>query len=218
MGKTVSVTPRINYFDDLFSGSSSSKDLELMMQMVNLYFTKPNKDENVFSANKENMKSLYKDQDNSPGTYFQNIIEETMSQNHLRAISLTQEQIEKELNLDKAYQFYKERFSSANGFAFVFVGSFEIEALKKVTAQYLGSLPSNLKEKSTWKDTRLRRPKGVIKKTVTKGVDNKSVVDMRFTGTLNYSNEEKDKIVLLGKLLKIKLTEELREKWLVFTE
>ncbi|WP_372757938.1 M16 family metallopeptidase [Mariniflexile sp.] len=212
MGKTVNVTPRINYYDDLFSGSSSSKDLETMLQMVNLYFTKPNKDKNVFAADKENMKSLYKDQDNSPGTYFEKIIDQTMSQNHLRSIPLTVEQIENELNLDEAYKFYKERFSSANGFTFVFVGSFEMEALKKFTAQYLGSLPSNLKEKSTWKDTGLRRPTGVIKKTVIKGVDNKSVVDMRFTGILNYSEENKEQIVLLGKLLKIKLTEELREK------
>lgn len=212
MGKTVNVTPRINYYDDLFSGSSSSSDLETMLQMVNLYFTKPNKDENVFAANKENLKSLYKDQDNSPGAYFEKIIEQTMSQNHLRAIPLTEEQIENELNLDEAYKFYKERFASANGFAFVFVGSFALDDLKKFITQYLGSLPSNLKEKSTWRDIGLRRAKGIIKKTVKKGVENKSVVDMRFTGTLNYSEENKEKIGLLGKLLKIKLTEELREK------
>nr|WP_262497073.1 insulinase family protein [Jejuia pallidilutea] len=37
-------------------------------------------------------------------------------------------------------------------------------------------------------------------------------MDMRFTGTLDFSLEEQKKLNLLGKLLKIKLTEEMREK------
>ena len=168
--------------------------------MVNLYFTKPNKDKDVFNANKENLKSMYKNQDNSPGSYFEKKISESMTQNHLRAIPLTEQQIENELNIDDTYNFYKDRFSSANGFTFIFVGSFEIENLKAYITQYLGSLPSNLNENSTWKET------------IVKGVDDKSKVDMRFTGTLDFSLEKKKTLELLGKLLKIKLTEEMREK------
>ncbi len=212
MGKTVNVKPLINYYDDLFSGSSSSKDLERMLQMVNLYFTKPNKDVNVFNANKENLKSTYKDQDNSPGLFFEKKISEVMTQNHLRAIPLTDQQIENELNVDEVYDFYKDRFSSANGFTFIFVGSFEIDTLREYVTQYLGSLPSNLNEKSTWKDTGLRYSKGDIKETIIKGIDDKSKVDMRFTSAFDFSLKKKDELRLLAKLLKIKLTEEMREK------
>ncbi|MEP1487981.1 MAG: insulinase family protein [Algibacter sp.] len=212
MGKTVNVRPSINYYDDLFSGSSSSKDLERMLQMVNLYFTNPNKDKDVFNANKENLKSIYKDQDNNPGTLFEKRISEVMTDKHLRAIPLTVEQIENELNLDASYRFYKDRFSSANGFTFIFVGSFEIDTLKEFVTQYLGSLPSNLKEKSTWKDTGLRYATGDIKETIKKGIDDKSKVDMRFTSAFNFSVEKKESISLLAKLLKIKLYEEMREK------
>jgi zinc protease len=212
MGKTLKVNTYINYYDELFSGTSSSKDLETMFQMVNLYFTNPNKDEKVFITKKENLKSLHKDQDNNPGSFFEKRIAKVMSQNHLRAISITEEQIEKELNLNDVYSFYKERFSSANGFTFVFVGSFDLNNLKNFATQYLGSLPSNLKKKSTWKDTGLRYAKGAIKETVVKGMDNKSQVDMRFTGAIKFSLEEKEKLSLLAKLLKIKLNQELREK------
>ena len=212
MGRTVSVTPRINFYDDLFSGSSSSKDMERMLQMVHLYFTKPNKDEDVFNANKENLKSLFKNQDKSPGSFFEKKISEVMTNSHLRAIQLTEKQIENELNIDEAYNFYKERFSSANGFTFIFVGSFNIENLKTNATQYLGSLPSNLDKTSSWRDIGLRYIEGVIKDTIIKGVDDKSKVDMRFVGSFKFSLEEKKKLSLLGKLLKIKLTEEMREK------
>ena len=212
MGRTLKVTPRINFYDDLFSGSSSSKDLERMLQMVHLHFTKPNKDEAVFNANKEHLKNLFKNQDKSPGNVFEKKISEFMTNSHPRAIPLTEKQIENELNLDDTYNFYKERFASANGFTFVFVGSFELEKLRIYVTQYLGSLPSNLNKKATWKDIGLRYSEGVIKETIVKGIDDKSQVDIRFTGPLDFSLEEKNKISLLGKLLKIKLTEEMREK------
>ncbi|GAA3610570.1 insulinase family protein [Flavivirga amylovorans] len=212
MGKTLSISPRINFYSELFSGSSSSKDLESMLQMTHLYFTKPNKDKNVFNAFKENLKSTYKDQDKSPGSYFEKRISEVMTKNHLRAIPLTDSQIEDGLKLDVAYNFYKERFSSANGFTFIFVGSFQIDSLKEYVTQYLGSLSSNLNETSSWKDIGLRYTQGGVKETIVKGVDDKSKVDMRFIGGFEFSLEEKKKLNLLGKLLKIKLTQEMREK------
>ncbi|MDO5980934.1 M16 family metallopeptidase [Flavivirga spongiicola] len=212
MGKTVRAVPYINFYEELFSGSSSSADLERMLQMVHLYFTAPNKDANVFDVHKERLKSTYKDRDNSPGAFFEKKKSEVMTQNHLRGVPLTEGQIENELKLDEVYNFYKKRLESANNFTFIFVGSFELETLKKLVTGYLGSLPSNLKEENSWKDIGLRRPKGVIKKTFVKGIDDKSKVTINFTGELDFSPEKKGQISLLGKLLKIKLTEKLREK------
>ncbi|WP_027125308.1 M16 family metallopeptidase [Gelidibacter mesophilus] len=212
MGKSVKVTPYINFYDELLSGSSSAADLERMLQMTYLYFTAPNKDRNVFDAYKANSLSLYKDQDKSPDAVLRKKISEVMTQNHLRGIPLTEKQVEKEMDLDIAFDFYKERFASANGFTFVFVGNFDIEKLKTFTTQYLGSLPSNINKTSTWSDIGLRRPEGIIKNTVVKGIDDKSQVVMNFSGSLDFTLEKKEQLTLLGKLLKIKLTEELREK------
>ncbi|MBF8148266.1 insulinase family protein [Winogradskyella sp. F6397] len=212
MGKTVRVTPNITFYDDLFSGSSSSKDLETMLQMVHLYITSPNKDEGVFNSKKANLKSIYKDQDKSPGNFFDNQISEIMTKGHLRGVPLTVQQIEDGLNIDDAFKFYKERLASANGFTFVFVGSIDLKNLRAFTAKYLGSLPSDLEKESTWKDIGMRYTNTVVKKTFLKGVENKSIVDMRFTNNFDFSLKEKNKLSLLGKLLKIKLTEEMREK------
>ncbi|KJD36342.1 hypothetical protein PW52_07085 [Tamlana sedimentorum] len=212
MGKTVKVSPRINYYDDLFSGSSSSKDLEYMMQLVHLYFTNPNKDENVFGAFKESLKSVYKNQDDSPGAYFEKGIAKHITNSHLRAMPLTVDQIEGELQLDEAFNFYKSRFSNANGFTFIFVGSFKLEHLKPLVEQYIGSLPANINVESKSKDTGLRYATGVGRKVFYKGISDKSTVDLRFTGNIDFSLEEKENLSLLAKLLKIKLTEELREK------
>ncbi len=212
MGKTVSVTPRINFYDDFCSGNSSSAHLERMLQMTYLYFTAPNKDVSVFEAQKARMISITKDTEASPGAVFELKISETMTQNHLWGVPLKEKQIEEGLKLDEAYNFYKDHFASANGFTFIFVGNIEIDTIKNLVTRYLGSLLSNTKEESSWRDIGLRRPEGIIKKTIIKGVDDKSKVDMRFTGTLEFSPDKKKQLSLLAKLLKIKLTEEMREK------
>lgn len=212
MGKNVSVKPRINYYEELISGNSSFEDLERLFQMIHLYFNAPNKDKNVFLANKESMIASIKAYENNPSAYFSEKVSEITSNNHLRAVSLTVEQIENGLKLDRAYNFYKDIFSSANGFTFIFVGSFDLDAIKEFSEQYLGSLPSNLNKKSTWKDIGLRYQEGTIKKTFYKGIDNKASVDIRFIGKLDFSLQKKEDISLLAKILKIKLTEELREK------
>ncbi len=212
MGKTLMLRSFLNFYEEAFIGSSSSQDLERMLQMTHLYFTKPNKDAKVFSTMKSQMIASVRNQESSPIGYLDAHIEKVMTNNHLRGISLTEEQINTELDLDKAYAFYKDRFDSANGFTFVFVGSFDIDVLQKQIERYLASLPSNLEEKNQWRDIGLRRRKGRISETLYKGVDDKAVVDMRFTGTLEFSEEKRKKAELLGKLLKIKLTEEMREK------
>ncbi|MCF4102217.1 insulinase family protein [Gillisia sp. M10.2A] len=212
MGKNVKVTPYINYYDDLMSGSSSTKDLERMFEMTHLYFTAPNKDVNSFETHKERLKTLYKRTEDNPGSYFEEMIAKTMTQNDMRSIPLKVDQIESELNIDEAFQFYKERFSNANGFTFIFAGNFELDSIKDLSATYLGSLPSDTSIESNWRDFGMRRVTGRVQKDVYKGIEDKSQVDMRFTGTLKFTPEKAKELQILAKVLKIKLTEELREK------
>ena len=211
MGKTISLTPFINFYEELFSGSSTAEELERMLTMLHLYFTNPNKDILQFEADKQRMIAGTKNDSLNPDTVFDNEISRIMTNNHLRGIPITAKQLENELNLDTAFDFYKNRFSSANGFTFIFVGSFDLQKLKELSKKYLGTLPSNQTEKSDWKDIGLRRIIGVHKNTILKGNENKSKVDIRYTGTLDYTLEKELSISLLGDLLKIKLTEELRE-------
>src|SRR5690606_13135097 len=134
-------------------------DLETMFQMAHLYFTSPNKDENIFKGFKERRVESAKNEDANPLVYFNNEIAKEMSNNHLRAVPITSEQIEKDLKLDEAFDFYKERLSNADGFTFIFVGSFDIETIKPHLETYLGSLPTIKKEHSA-EDIGLRYTQG----------------------------------------------------------
>ena len=77
--------------------------------------------------------------------------------------------------------------------------------------KYLASLPSSEKKEKIV-DLGFRMPTAGFKKIVNKGADPKSMVVIFFNGETQYSEKEALEMKALGDILKIKLTETLREK------
>src|SRR5205807_1937965 len=80
----------------------------------------------------------------------------------------------------KSFDFYKDRFSNASGFTFVFVGNFNTDSIKPAVAKWLGGLPSTGR-KETWRDTGIRPPTGVVQRVVKKGAEPKARTALIFT-------------------------------------
>jgi zinc protease len=115
------------------------------------------------------------------------------------------------MNLEKSVAFYKDRFADAGDFTFVFVGNFDVAAMKPLVERYLGSLPSKGRTE-TWKDTGVRYPKGVVEKRVEKGLEPQSQTAIIFTGPFNYTQEQRIAIRAMADVLGTRLHETLREE------
>ena len=85
------------------------------------------------------------------------------------------------MSLVKSIAFYKDRFADASGFTFVFAGSFDVEAVRPLVCRYLASLPASGR-RETWKDPGIRPPRGIVEKTVRKGLEPKTRVRLVFSG------------------------------------
>jgi zinc protease len=116
-----------------------------------------------------------------------------------------------EMNLDKSFAFYKDRFSDASDFTFVFVGSFDLAMMKPLVEQYLGSLPA-LGRKETWKNVGMTPVKGVVEKSVKKGIEPQSQVAMVFSGPFQWNREQRVAIRAMASVLETRLRETLREE------
>ena len=114
-------------------------------------------------------------------------------------------------NLPTSKRSTKTAFADASGFTFVFVGNFEPEQIKPQILKYLGSLPS-VSRNETWKDWGIVPPAGPLDKTINKGVEDKSVVQILYAGKTAYDQNEERTMAALGELLTIKLLESLREE------
>lgn len=204
------IYPYVSEVGEGMNGSSSAKDLETFLQLIHLYFTAPRNDVNGYKSFMEQQKTFIENGQLDPERVFDDTINTIMSNYHPRRRPWTM-QLLKEIDHKRALAIYKERFANAADFTFFFVGSFDEENLKKWCATYLGSLPANDK-KEKWVNVGIVTPKGKITKTVYKGVEPKSKVQMMFSGPAVYNQSENFKMLALTKLLDIKLRESLREE------
>jgi len=209
-GKIVGVSPYINDIQQGFTGSCSPDDAETMMQMIYLYFTKPNHNQADFKAYIEKQRANLQNRSTSPEATFQDTVRAVMGQYNYRVLPMTEARLP-EIDPERGYQIYKERFSDADGFTFVFVGSIKPEVFKPLVETYLGGLPS-VKKKETFKDLGITPPKGKVVRSVHKGVAPKSTVAIKLTGPFDYTYKDRNDLSLLTQLVAIKLREQLREE------
>jgi len=209
-GKSVSMSPYINETSEGINGSSTPKDFETAMQLLYMYFTQTRKDQDIWQSTISQNISVLANRSLDPTSVFQDTISATLGNHSIRRMVPTADML-KNASLDKAYNFYKDRFADASGFTFVLVGNFDAEKIKPLLEKYLGGLPSTNRNE-TYKNLGIHAPAGQITKNVYKGIGDKSSVQMVFSGDYEYNEDNDLQIEALKEILSIKLIERLREK------
>jgi zinc protease len=208
-GKEVTVFPYINELSEGLVGNASPKDLETMFQLIHLYITHPRKDSSAFLSYKARMQGFIENRSGDPESAYQDTIMVTMANHHFRRRPWSLEMLD-DIDPDDSYRIYKNRFSDAGDFTFIFVGNFNVDSIRTLILAYLGSLPSGGREE-TWKDIDVNSPRGIIKKTVFRGMEPKSRVSLNFTGDFEWTRENSYALSSMGSVLRIRLREILRE-------
>lgn len=209
VGKTVSVGPYVDELKEGFSGQCAPADLETMLQLVNLYFTKPRQSTDDFTALMNKEHGQYDHILDNPQYYFINKFQETIFNNNIRRGIYTKEKLD-QVNFGKAVEIYKERFGNAADFTFVFVGNVNLQQLKPLLEAYLGSLPASA-SRETWKDPNITKPIGAVKTRSQMGNTPKTLVGIHLHNNLPWSEQEEYNFNALVKVLSITLREALRE-------
>ncbi|CAN5210620.1 insulinase family protein [soil metagenome] len=210
-GKIVSVRPNISSFSEGFSGSSTPQDLETLFQLVHLYFTDLNMDEDAYKSFIAKQKNFLGNMMANPSTYFQNELGKFRNGGNSRYIGFPTPEFMDEQDYSLAYQNYQERFANASDFIFYFTGNIDEVKLKEYASAYLASLPST-SEKEEFIVPEFREPNTQRKKIIHKGSDPKSMVNFVWNGEVEYDQDEKMALEALGEILTIKLVEQLREE------
>jgi zinc protease len=208
-GKIVRINPIIGRMTEGFSGGTTPQDLETLLQLTHLYFTDPRKDDDAFQSYMAKMKEQLKNAQLNPKAAFSDTLTTVMSSYHFRSRPMSEELLN-EVNYDKAFEIYKDRFMDASDFTFIFVGAFTIDEIKPMLQQYLGSLPSKKRIESA-KDVGERYPKGAINKEVYKGIEKQSSVRVVFTGDFNWNDDERFVFDAMLNVLNIRMREAIRE-------
>ncbi len=144
-GMNLSISPFIKDETQGFSGNCSPKDLETTLQLINLYYTAPRKDQEAYERNVENSVQQIKFIRENPQVAFIETYYKTAFPNDKRRVVIPSEEQVRGLNLDRMYQIYKERFADSGDQIFFFVGNVDDKDVDLI-ARYLNHLPVNGKQ------------------------------------------------------------------------
>jgi len=208
-GTVASVTPTIGSLEEGFSGSASPRDLETLMQLIYLNFVGSRADTVAFESYRTRMIEIIASMKATPENAYRDTIQVTMAQGHYRAMPFDEARLQ-EMDLGVSHRIFEERFADASDFRFYFVGSFSEDQIIPLIERYLASLPS-LGRHETWRDVGIRPPTGVLKKVIRKGIEPKSQVRIMFTGPFEWERKNRQAVIALTEVMRLKFREVLRE-------
>ena len=212
-GKTVGISPSIAGETQGFNGSCSPKDLETMLQLLNLYYEAPRKDADNFAKNMDQMRNQFKFISQNPQYVFLQKFYKTIYPNDKRMVLIpTDEQLDA-VKLDRVYEIFKDRFNDASQQKFFFVGNVSDEDVALI-AKYLNNLPATGKQKNDmWKDRAPEFVKGIQHAEAIKGTDNQGILTV-YGETDGFQPTKKNKMIVqqLSDAMEITAIEIIREK------
>ena len=210
-GKIVSISPRIDSYNEMLDGSSSVKDIETLLQLTNLYFTSPRKDSNAYDYVMKATATYLENSALDPKNAYNDSIAKILYGYNPRVLTNNMETFKK-VNYPSVLQIYKERFANPADFTFTFIGNIDEKAFKPLIELYLGSLKTSRK-RETWKDNNIRTQKGQIYKEFEKPLKiSKTTNYIRYSADLPFNIKNQVILTAIEDLLDLRYTATIREE------
>jgi len=210
-GKKASVSPYIGDLTEGFSGGSTPKDFETMLQLLHLYFEQPRFDREAHEALMSRNYAAIKNMDTNTQKAMQDSVTRIFSHYNPR-VNLMNEDYLNNVDFKKVEDIYRSRFSDASDFKFVIVGNISAEEAKPLVEKYIGSL-TDIDRKETWVDRSIELPKrNVYKSLKFPMVTPKGTVIIKYSKKAKYNSYNRICQTILSKVLDLKYTENIREK------
>lgn len=209
-GHSVRVGLTIGGSTQTVQGNSTTRDMGKMLELIHLQFTAPRFDSSAIEVQIARAKESMKNRDANPGAAFNDTVQLTMSQGHPRTVITTPELLDS-FDRKRAFELYKDRIADAGAFTYMFVGDFDPDSLKPLVEQYLATLPS-LNRNEQARDVGIRKPTGVVQKTVYAGIEDKATTVIAFHGGYAPTKTSALEMGIMSTILEARLRDKLREE------
>jgi zinc protease len=210
-GKAAAVSAGLGNNTDVVAGSAGASDIETMLQMTWLKFAGVRRDEDLYKSFMGKQLELARNRLSQPGAQFGDTVLATLYGHNPRAPRALRPEDFASIDLDRAIAIYRQRFSSAKDLTFIFVGSFDVAALKPLLATYLASLPTP-DIPTAYRDLGIRPVQGVVKRELNVGSEDRSTVSLTFTAPSDVNEQEELRLSALTEVMNIRIIDVLREK------
>ena len=211
-GKIASASMMLGTERANITGSSTPNDVETLLQLVYLYFTKINKDQESFDNTMKTTELMLKNKLLQPEAVFSDSLTLTL-QNHSKRFAPANVDDLKLVNYDRILQMAKEQTANAAGFTFTIIGNYDEAKLRPLIEQYLASLPGDAKTVKKGKDVE-DSFKGDVKNNFKRKMETpKAIAVMLWKNEkMKYTLENSIRASMVGQILTMLYTEKIREE------
>ncbi len=210
-GSTAITTIDLDNNYEIIRGASSPEDFEDVMKLTYMRFERPRFDKDMYENMMVRFRERLKNRDANPKTIMKDTLDYIVFQGHPRYWKVDQHFLDA-LDYDAINDASLERFQDASDFTFFIVGNIPEDTLKPMVEKYLGSIKdTDRKEKII--DRNIAFPTGKNEYRIpVKMEDNKSTVIIKMQMDVPYNKETVFNQMIISEILKLRYTEEIREK------
>lgn len=211
-GKYVRLVPSIGVYEESFSGNSSVKDFESLMQLVYLLFKGTRRDDESFQSLMNQYHTSLLNASKDPAKVFSDSVQILANNRHPRTMPFTLERLST-VSQKTSLEVFDDRFEDPKDFTLFIVGNIDEKTMKPIIENYLGGIPAQKKRaQEEWKDLQIRRPKGTINSVFSQKMEvPKSSNFVLISGDMAYNLRNKLMLQLVADILDIRYFESLRE-------
>ena len=211
-GKTASMSPGIQETTEILNGSSTTRDVETMLQLAHLYFEKPRFDEQAFQVLQGGINNYLIRRSKDINEQIKDSIVTTLYGNNSPKKRIFNQDFINDIAFEKMKSVYLERFANPADFEFFIVGDVKADQLEPLLSKYMASLPTTT-DTETFKDEYQKWASDKVDKDIFLAMeDPKTNVNMAFKIANNFTVKNQFVTRALGAIMQLRLTETLREE------
>ena len=209
-GKIAGASMSLSTQRQAISGSSTPNDVETLMQLVYLYFTKINKDQESFDNLMKTYEIGLKNKALSPENAFNDSVNVTMTCHNPRFASVELDDL-KNISYDRILEMARQMTANAAAYTVTIIGNFDEAAIRPLLEQYIASLPA---QKKVVKGKRVDTDaKGVVVNSFKRKMETpKAMAIMLWSSEdIPYTLENRIKADMAGQVLSMIYLKKIRE-------
>lgn len=141
-GKALRVIPYIDAEEEGVKGVCAASDLKTWLEIMYLYLTEPRKDKDIFDSLINRQRSMLGNRDANPNVVYNDSLRNALYGEKEPVQPFTIDRLD-EVDFDRMYEIYKERFANLAGMNLIITGDVREEKLDDLLCQYVASLPGD---------------------------------------------------------------------------
>ncbi len=178
-GRDVDVGAWLTPYRENFGGSAATVDVEVLLQLLNQYMTRPRFDPVALAQLRNLVGPSVDDPGSSPGLAGFDALLDARYPGESRYAALPTPDQFATLDLDGVERVWTSRFGNTGDWVFVFSGDFDVAEVTDLAGSYLGTLPTG--EQERWIDVEDPPPSGVVSVDVQAGTGDTASLTVLFT-------------------------------------